>query len=184
MLVFRPFVAQISRTSPRFGGFIFRSHVGVSIPTATRRLAKSPNVSVRSAMIRSCLQNSRLSGRTTLKHDPFSLQLGATKLASLGSMFITIGTYSVFFGFPYAFGMVGLILVHETGHALIMLHRGIPFSPMVFMPFMGAVIAMKNQPRDAWEDALVAFGGPVLGSMGAGAVAVAAHSTDSQLLYA
>ena len=44
-----------------------------------------------------------------------------------------------------------------------MMHqRGIPFSPMVFMPFMGAVIAMKNRPRDAWEDALVAFGGPVL----------------------
>jgi Zn-dependent protease len=80
--------------------------------------------------------------------------------------------------------MVGLITVHEVGHALVMMHRGIPFSPMVFIPFMGAMIAMKQRPRDAWEDALVAFGGPVLGSVGAGGVAVAAHMTDSQLLFA
>ena len=37
---------------------------------------------------------------------------------------------------------------------------------------------------DAWEDALIAFGGPVLGSLGAGAVGVAGHGLDSQLLIA
>ena len=110
--------------------------------------------------------------------------LKLTKLASLGSMFLTIGTYSVFFGVPYAVGMVGLITVHEAGHALVMHQRGIPFSPMVFMPFMGAMISMNRRPRDAWEDALVAFGGPVLGSVGAGAVALAGHATGSQLLFA
>jgi Zn-dependent protease len=103
---------------------------------------------------------------------------------SLGSMLLTVGTYSMFFGFPYAAGMVGLILVHEVGHALVMHQRGIPFSPMVFVPFMGAAIAMRQQPRDAWEDALVAFGGPVLGSIGAGVVGVAGHALDSQLLIA
>ena len=110
--------------------------------------------------------------------------LKLTKLASLGSMFLTVGTYSMFFGVPYAVGMVSLIAVHECGHALVMHQRGIPFSPMVFVPFMGAAIAMKKQPRNAWEDALVAFGGPVLGSVGAGAVAVAGHMTESQLMFA
>lgn len=110
--------------------------------------------------------------------------LKLTKLASLGSMVLTIGTYSMFFGVPYAVGMVGLITVHEAGHALVMLQRGIPFSPMVFVPFMGAVIAMNQQPRDAWEDALVAFGGPVLGSAGALGVMAVGHMTDSQLMYA
>lgn len=43
---------------------------------------------------------------------------------------------------------------------------------------------MKRRPGDAWEDALVAFGGPVLGSAGAAAVGVAAHATQSQLLFA
>eukprot|EP00529_Nitzschia_sp_RCC80_P019592 CAMPEP_0113481796 /NCGR_PEP_ID=MMETSP0014_2-20120614/22590_1 /TAXON_ID=2857 /ORGANISM="Nitzschia sp." /LENGTH=430 /DNA_ID=CAMNT_0000375297 /DNA_START=63 /DNA_END=1352 /DNA_ORIENTATION=- /assembly_acc=CAM_ASM_000159 len=110
--------------------------------------------------------------------------LKLTKLASLGSMLVTVGAYSMFFGWPYAVGMVGLITVHEAGHALVMLQRGIPFSPMVFVPFMGAAIQMNRHPRDAWEDALVAFGGPVLGSFGAAAVGVAGHATDSQLLIA
>ena len=110
--------------------------------------------------------------------------LKLTKMASLGSMVLSVGAYTMFFGFPYAVGMVGLLLVHETGHAWVMHARGIPFSPMVFVPFVGAVVAMNQRPRDAWEDALVAFGGPALGSAGAGVVALAAHSTDSQLLFA
>jgi len=108
--------------------------------------------------------------------------LKLTKLAPLGSMILTVGAYSMVFGLPYAAGMVGLILVHEIGHAAVMHHRGVKFSPMVFIPFMGAVIATKELPRDAWEDALIAFGGPVLGSLGAAAVGVAGHATDSQLL--
>lgn len=110
--------------------------------------------------------------------------LKLTKFASLGSMVLTVGTYTMFFGFPYAVGMVGLILVHESGHALVMKRLGIPFSPMVFVPFMGAAVAMKGWPRDAYREAQVAFGGPVLGSLGAAGVAVAAHTTDSQLLFA
>jgi Zn-dependent protease len=110
--------------------------------------------------------------------------LKLTKLAPLASMVLTVGTYAMFFGLPYATGMVGLILVHEIGHAAVMHMRGVPFSPMVFIPFMGAVIATKEQPRDAWEDALIAFGGPVLGSLGAGAVGIAGHTMDSQLLIA
>jgi len=110
--------------------------------------------------------------------------LKLTKLASLGSMLLTVGTYSMFFGVPYAIGMVGLITVHETGHALVMLNRGIPFSPMVFVPFVGAAIAMKRGPQDAWEDALVAFGGPILGSIGALGCSLGGYATDSQLLFA
>ena len=106
------------------------------------------------------------------------------KLMTLGSMVITFGSYSMFFGPPYAAGIVGLTLVHETGHALVMLHRGIPFSPMVFIPFMGATVAMKNRPRDAWEEALVAFGGPILGSAGAVGCSLGGYAIDSQLLYA
>ena len=43
---------------------------------------------------------------------------------------------------------------------------------------------MNRMPRDAWEDAVIGYAGPALGSLGAGAVAVGAHMTDSQLLYA
>lgn len=110
--------------------------------------------------------------------------LKLTKFASLGSMLLTVGAYTAFYGFPYAAGMTSLILIHESGHALMMRHLGIPFSPMVFIPFMGAAVAMRERPKDAYEEALVAFGGPVLGSMGALGVAGVAHVTDSHLMYA
>ena len=110
--------------------------------------------------------------------------LKLTKFASLGSLFVTIGGYTVFYGFPYAVGMTSLILIHESGHALVMKSLGIPFSPMVFVPFMGAAVAMKKRPKDAYEEALVAFGGPVLGSIGALGFAGAAQLMDSPLLFA
>lgn len=110
--------------------------------------------------------------------------LKLTKFASLGSMLLTVGAYTAFFGFPYAVGMTSLILIHESGHALMMRKLGIPFSPMVFIPFMGAAVAMRERPKDAYEEALVAFGGPVLGSVGALGFAGAAHAMDSHLLFA
>lgn len=39
--------------------------------------------------------------------------LKLTKLAPLASMAVSVGAYTMIFGFPYAVGMVGLILVHE-----------------------------------------------------------------------
>jgi len=48
----------------------------------------------------------------------------------------------------------------------------------------GAAVVMNRGPRDAWEDAVVGYGGPALGSLGAGVFAIGAHMTESQLLYA
>lgn len=80
--------------------------------------------------------------------------------------------------------MTSLILIHESGHALTMKKLGIPFSPMVFIPFMGAAVAMRKRPKDAYEEALVAFGGPVLGSVGALGFAGVAHMQGSPLMFA
>ena len=110
--------------------------------------------------------------------------LKLTKATPLISMVLTSATYSLFFGWPYAIGMVGLIFVHECGHAVVMKYYNVPFSPMVFIPFMGAVISMKERPKNSYEEALIAFGGPVLGSAAALAVATQGYATDSQLLYA
>lgn len=110
--------------------------------------------------------------------------LKLTKLSSLASMVISCGAYSMFFGFPYAAGMVGLLLIHESGHALAMHQLGLPFGPMLFVPFLGASVTMKKLPRDAYQEALVAFGGPALGTLGAFGTSIAAGAMDSQLLYA
>ena len=76
--------------------------------------------------------------------------LKLTKFASLGSMLLTVGAYTAFYGLPYATGMTSLILlIHESGHALTMKKLGIPFSPMVFIPLMVAAVAMRKRPKEA-----------------------------------
>jgi len=110
--------------------------------------------------------------------------LKLTKAAPLASMVLSSFAYSFIFGWPYAIGMVGLIVCHECGHAVVMNHYKVPFSPMVLIPFMGAVIAMKESPRSVYENAMIAFGGPVLGSCGALCLGIGGMATDSQLLLA
>jgi len=54
---------------------------------------------------------------------------------------------------------------------------------MIFIPYMGAIVPMYIEPRDEWEDALVGFGGPALGAIGAASVAVVAYMTQSWLFF-
>ena len=106
------------------------------------------------------------------------------KLSTLASMLLMVGVYGSMWGLPFAVGFVLLIFVHELGHALVMRQQGIPAGAPVFIPFVGAVIAMRGLPRDAYVEALVGIGGPVLGSVGAAACLVAAVLTGERFWYA
>ena len=98
-----------------------------------------------------------------LKFAPLLLKTG-------GTMFISIFLYAQVWGWRYAVGFVLLLFVHETGHLLAARLMGIRVGLPVFIPFMGAVIALKEAPRNAWVEAVVGIGGPILGSAGALAV--------------
>jgi len=87
-------------------------------------------------------------------------------LKTAGSMFIMIWIYSWFFGWPFAVGFVILLFVHEMGHVIAAKWLGIPVSAPLFIPFFGAAITMKQNPRDAWTEALMAYGGPLAGCVG------------------
>jgi Zn-dependent protease len=82
------------------------------------------------------------------------------------SMLLMIWVYSTIFGWRFAVGFVVLIFVHEMGHVIAAKWLGIPVSAPVFIPFMGAAIIMKQNPRDAWTEALMAYGGPLAGCIG------------------
>ena len=110
--------------------------------------------------------------------------LKLTKLAPVLSMVASSLAYSAIFGPAYGCGMVGLIFIHECGHILAMRYFGLPFSPMLFIPFVGAVIQMQKLPATAAQSAVVALAGPVVGGVAAGATAFAGHATGSQLLMA
>ena len=93
-----------------------------------------------------------------LKFFPILLKTG-------GTMLFSIWAYSLIWGWQFAAGFVILILLHEFGHLiaarLFHLKVGLP----VFIPFMGALIALKEAPRHAWVEFWIASGGPIAGGL-------------------
>jgi Zn-dependent protease len=77
-----------------------------------------------------------------------------------------------------------LILVHESGHYIEAKRQGLNPSLPVFLPFLGAYVAMKNAPFDPWRNLLVSAAGPIAGGLGALAVWVVGETTDSRFLVA
>ena len=99
-------------------------------------------------------------GLAALKFLPILLKTG-------GTMLLTIWVYATIWGWKFALGFVLLIFVHECGHLVAAKEFGLKVGAPVFIPFMGAFIALKEAPRDAWIEAVVGIGGPVLGTLGA-----------------
>ncbi len=84
-----------------------------------------------------------------------------------GTMVITIWAYSILWGWKFAAGFVILILIHEFGHLIAAKIFKLDVGWPVFIPFMGAVIALKEAPKHAWVEFWVAAGGPILGGFAA-----------------
>jgi Zn-dependent protease len=85
------------------------------------------------------------------------------KFATLISMFISLGAYAAFYGWKFAVAIVYLIFVHEMGHLVAAKQKGIKTSPAIFIPFMGAAIGMKEMPKNAKDEAYIAYAGPLFG---------------------
>lgn len=94
------------------------------------------------------------------------LKLGKI-ISTFGSMFLMIVIYAQMYGWSFGIGFVLLLFIHEMGHYYVAKQVGLNVSAPLFIPFVGAFISMKEQPRDAVTEAKVALGGPVLGSAGA-----------------
>src|SRR4051812_36043769 len=82
------------------------------------------------------------------------------------TMLVSIGAYALFWGWKFGVGFVLLLFVHEMGHVFQLRREGIKASAPMFIPFMGALVAMKELPKDAAAEARVGLAGPVLGSLG------------------
>jgi Zn-dependent protease len=97
------------------------------------------------------------------------LALVLLKIKFLGTaltMLISIGAYALLFPVWFAVGIVVLIWVHEMGHVVQLRREGIAASAPMFIPFLGAFVAMKQMPKDALAEARVGLAGPVLGTLG------------------
>jgi Zn-dependent protease len=83
------------------------------------------------------------------------------------SMLVSIGAYALIWGWKFAVGLVLLLFVHEMGHVWQARREGLAASAPLFIPFLGAAIALKELPKDAAVEARVGLAGPILGSLGA-----------------
>ncbi len=107
-------------------------------------------------------------GYTVVKMKGITLVIPLLKAAKVGpllSIGASMAAYGWLFGWKFGVGMVSLIFLHELGHGLAMRALGVPAGPMTFIPFFGAVIEMKGRPVSSYHDALIALGGPVLGTL-------------------
>ncbi len=100
------------------------------------------------------------------------------------TFFISVAAYASIWSWRFALGFTVLLLVHELGHVIQLRREGVPASMPLFIPFLGAVVGMKELPKNAWVEAKVGLAGPVLGTVGAAVCLGIAVATDSDLLRA
>jgi Zn-dependent protease len=83
------------------------------------------------------------------------------------TMLLSVGAYALLYPVWFSVGLVALIWVHEMGHVLQLKREGMKASAPMFVPFLGAFIAMKEMPKNALVEARVGLAGPVIGTLGA-----------------
>lgn len=90
----------------------------------------------------------------------FKIPLLGTVLSGL----ISIGAYAVFFGWSFAIGLVGSLLVHELGHVVQIKREGMPIKALNFVPFLGAYV-LSDAARTPDQQARISVAGPIAGTL-------------------
>jgi Zn-dependent protease len=111
------------------------------------------------------------------------LLLGSKFLISGGSFLLSIWFYALFFGWKFGIVFVLLIALHEAGHVIFMRAVGLPGALPYFIPGLGAFTTM-GPVASVYEESLVAFGGPLLGTIGGGLCFAFGFLTGNPFWYA
>jgi Zn-dependent protease len=91
---------------------------------------------------------------------------GLTQFAVAGaSMALSIAAYATKAPLPLVLGFVLIVLIHEIGHAVVIRAKGLRAGMMVFIPFIGGAVTLKDQPRSAYDDAQIGLAGPIAGTL-------------------
>jgi Zn-dependent protease len=112
-----------------------------------------------------------------------AVKFGAFAIKFFG-IFISVAAYALIWGWRFAVGFVALILIHELGHFVEARRQGLRPALPVFIPFLGAYVAIKDAPRDPWRNGLISLAGPIVGGAGAAAFWLTGEAIDSRLLIA
>lgn len=96
-----------------------------------------------------------------------ALVFGKGALAMTFSMLVSLLFYAAAFGLQFALGFLLLLVIHEMGHWLASRAVGMGVSPPMFIPFVGAMIRLRQAPVNAKMEANIALGGPAAGTLSA-----------------
>ena len=99
-----------------------------------------------------------------------------------GSMIVTVFAYAMKFPLGIVLGFVIVTLIHEIGHAVVIRAKGLRAGFMVFIPFLGGAVTIKDQVRTAYDDAQIGLAGPVSGTF-ASLVALQIYKWTNQPVY-
>lgn len=102
----------------------------------------------------------------------------AKVLLLFGSLVLSMLVYGLAFGWAFGIGLVAIIAIHESGHVLANRLKHIDASWPTFIPFLGAIINLRQAPRNADDEAFIGIAGPIFGiaaSIGAYGIFMATH---------
>jgi len=110
---------------------------------------------------------------------------GLTQFAVAGaSMALSIAAYATKAPLPLVVGFTIIILIHEIGHAVVIRAKGLRAGMLVFIPFIGGAVTLKDQPRSAYDDAQIGLAGPIAGTFASLVVLQMYKWTDTPLYLA
>ena len=76
--------------------------------------------------------------------------------AKFASIFVAVGGYALIWGWQFGVGFVLLIFVHELGHFVEARRRGFNAAWPVFIPFLGAYVAIRYARMNPWQSFWIA----------------------------
>jgi Zn-dependent protease len=96
--------------------------------------------------------------------NPFEGFSGVQYAVAGGSFVVTIAAYATQAPLAVVVGFVVITLIHEIGHAVAIRAKGLRAGFMVFIPFIGGAVTLRDQPRTAYDDAQIGLAGPIAGT--------------------
>jgi Zn-dependent protease len=109
----------------------------------------------------------------------------AGKFALTGFSFLaSIWFYALFFGWKFGVVFVLLIAIHELGHLIFVRGYGLSAPAIVFLPGLGAFTSWRGGSTTVYQESVIAFGGPLLGTLGGLACFAYGAVTNEPFWYA
>lgn len=98
------------------------------------------------------------------------------------SAVVSFAVYALLLGWQFGLGFMGMLLIHEMGHFVVIRAKGLPAGLPIFIPLLGAFVTMRRAPQGVRDEAEIAIAGPLVGTVGGLACLIAYWQTGIPVL--